>query len=386
MKKYIGILGIILISLLAGCKNETTSTIIKSEEYVHGQDDQPFYDGFRQVAAGEDGYYFSSGFWMYYFDKETEQMYPLCNKAECSHETDSCTATISGSTAFRYANHKLYYLDNDREDKNKCYLWQMNEDGTNREPLFHIYTEVENIVTQIYIEYFCVHRGYAYYVLLDKDPETKDAAHKVIKRELKKDTKAEIIATYEEKNIEHIHGFGNYIYYYTSIVKEDGVYNDICCYDIQNNDLKILAAELVGVSGITVYDDVIYYVKDNKVWTLNREEAVSKELMEIPEKGAMDLNVNGEYISIDNRAKLFINAAKEDQLGNMEYFKDRCIYIYDKNTLKLVETYRPKDDSDFLLGNGYMVLDFNCGDTYRVLSQDKIGEGDEQWLEFEMCN
>ena len=56
--------------------------------FTVGQDDPLCLSSFNNIAIAEDGYYFTSDEhkMLYYFDKATKKIVPVCNRPECFHE------------------------------------------------------------------------------------------------------------------------------------------------------------------------------------------------------------------------------------------------------------------------------------------------------------
>ena len=111
---------------VTGCGKQKQIT---SGEYIAGKDDQTCLDGYRAVATSENGYYFLSNSFVYFYDSNSKKTHVLCNKPECAHDGEGCNAYIN-AMAIRYYERALYYVSCDTIETNEFYLWKMSEDGT----------------------------------------------------------------------------------------------------------------------------------------------------------------------------------------------------------------------------------------------------------------
>ena len=85
---------LILILLFSGCSDmgNAVNTEQNSPDYVEGEDYQNFLSGLSAMAKAPNGYYYFYDLMLYYFDTETKEAYPVCNKPNCEHQTASCMA------------------------------------------------------------------------------------------------------------------------------------------------------------------------------------------------------------------------------------------------------------------------------------------------------
>lgn len=134
--------------------------------------DTDFDNRFGRCAPGmletEDAYYFVSttGNYIYYYDKYTEERGVLCGKPECVHDeleiNESCSGYVraSGNGHANFYDGHIYYTgySNSGDSPVRQSLYRMNPDGSSRERLFPFtctYEDFPNGGTQI-------HRGKLY--------------------------------------------------------------------------------------------------------------------------------------------------------------------------------------------------------------------------------
>ena len=103
----------------------------------------------RILTESEDGYYCillrDSIYYLYFIDKATMKIVPLCNKPNCLHDQETedekiidCNAYLYGNsfyTNLNFMDGKLYLVPNDQE---QTVVLQMEPDGSNRKELYRI--------------------------------------------------------------------------------------------------------------------------------------------------------------------------------------------------------------------------------------------------------
>lgn len=163
MKKRINYLIVLLFSLalfLSACsKSKTTDNISEENKYVWknamdikkvsfdiDEDCQPYWNGRagHYYAKGDTGYYYMNQAGLTYkllenFNPESGEYTALCDRPQCSHNTEECPAFFKDSeylkAVWRYKDH-LYVIKCDSE-KNAV-LVQLDLNGKNRKELFEI--------------------------------------------------------------------------------------------------------------------------------------------------------------------------------------------------------------------------------------------------------
>ncbi|MCR5636250.1 MAG: hypothetical protein K6F76_03600 [Clostridiales bacterium] len=83
--------------------------------FTPGQDDDICLSFYNNIAVAEGGYYFTTfeHHMLYYFDKATKKVVPVCNRPECSHDSTDCNAYIGEIQHYPglwYYDGKLYVL------------------------------------------------------------------------------------------------------------------------------------------------------------------------------------------------------------------------------------------------------------------------------------
>ncbi len=150
-----------LIALLPSCSRQRAVT---GMGYAEGQDQQYFYSDMGSntlLTESEDGYYYFTGFYLCYTDKETMQSSVLCGRPECLHQNETNPERILDCNAYFFNPLFLQYYDGDlyvAADKplstQEKELTQVSLDGAKRKS------------TQTFSDgasAFAIHRGTLYY-------------------------------------------------------------------------------------------------------------------------------------------------------------------------------------------------------------------------------
>ena len=138
-------------------------------EYYNPSTDYPmaFYEvAARSIAQTEKGYYFFQNMILYYFDKETSNVIAVCNRPECSHQNDSCSAyfpTDSRWLFIQYYENSLYVeaTETDGNGYTLHVLYRVNPKECTREKICQL--PYDWTVHHSYM----MHRGYLYMTAVD---------------------------------------------------------------------------------------------------------------------------------------------------------------------------------------------------------------------------
>ena len=104
--KTAGVMLITLCLLLSGCVSPAEFTVdpavqsqspseseIKFPDYVYDQESLRYSSG-RRAAAKENGYYLVINYALYFYDIQSEMLFPLCTKTSCLHKDETCDAYV----------------------------------------------------------------------------------------------------------------------------------------------------------------------------------------------------------------------------------------------------------------------------------------------------
>lgn len=244
-------------TLISGCTSETVKTN-NGLSFDYENDFQYYYNslnGFNYpITKSDSGYYaFLPNRFLYYIDKELNEALPLCNKPNCTHETDDCNAYFnlyeepSSNTCnvLQYNKGYLYIVlknqDGNGEFKGSS-LYRVSKDGNQREKLLDFNEG---------ISYWLIHRGCFYYASVKYSDDAFDFS---------------VFDSYSIKklSIDDIN------------TKAETVFNS-----------KKYCDYLQGVNQFSAYGDYIFTV-----------------LNPISEKDIQEINNDGNYVS-DNKSKIF---------------------------------------------------------------------------------
>ena len=175
MKKCLSIaLLISMILTLCSCKNNET-TLTSNDPLDYNVDFQYYYSNGHgaslPITKSDTGYYvFLANKFLYYIDRSTMEVTPLCNKVNCLHnDKETCDAyfntveipDIASGNSIQYNNGKLYVVTVNTDEYNNilgCSLYSVEPDGSARKKA----AEFKDVITR-----WLIHRGYFYYITED---------------------------------------------------------------------------------------------------------------------------------------------------------------------------------------------------------------------------
>lgn len=285
----------------AGCgSREQTVPKTLSENSQYWWTDQ------SSVQNGTDGYYLIKTVdrRIYYCDKESRQIVPLCNKAECSHEEgeEDCNAAFTGYTVLplmlRQHGDKLYLIGSDME--NNVSILQIALDGSGWDVLNVLWRkESENDGG---VTVFLTDNGYGYYKWhqISEDGETE--VWGISRVALQKDAKPEELFRGENVNYLSMSIYDGYLYYIKRSYDEKAVPIQMCRYSFDAREEEVLIPEgTMGSYGFL--DQIMYYTDENPgVWKMDLKTG-EKELFLDGEEGILPLErvfCDGESVCVLN--------------------------------------------------------------------------------------
>ena len=247
IKKFILITTtLLMLLLLTSCSKKYNM----EDTYINGQDYQYTYappdGGMPRIAESGNGYYFLSGYYLYYADKSTMDPVILCNKPNCLHqeETDqekvaNCNAFYMGNEFVSYFDDSVYILDKKPEEHNirSSRLIQLSKDGTKRKSV-------------VKFEYppmsLAIHRGKVYAsTTVYKSDET--SVYGINSYDLGKSITQKPVTIYEgifqNGNIQDIKCYGNNVYFKEYGVDNQGNTKRIMRYDLVTGEVTIMFKE-----------------------------------------------------------------------------------------------------------------------------------------------
>lgn len=167
--------------ILSACSSNEGKLINSNEltDYSYKMNLEIFTDpAYQQIAVSENGIYYSTGNYLYFYDFETLQHIYLCNKPNCKHADElnqeigqECNAYLENASfggilspaPMIYYEGYLYMvqsvLDFQTGKSSGDDIVRVNPDGSNRTSIIH---------TDGLFHFFFLHKGNLYYVSSDK--------------------------------------------------------------------------------------------------------------------------------------------------------------------------------------------------------------------------
>ena len=370
MKKRIAFIWFLIsVNLLSGCSKKSMP-----DTYVSGMDyqfctaitSQGALSSTMQYVDG--GAYFRLGDYIYYFDKDLNTIYPLCNKPDCLHDKetdpdkkDLCNAHINMPETevyppgLQYYNGNLYVMYATdfvnggyklRDYKKGTVLYRFADDGSAKE---EIWRAQENWS----VSSFIIHRGKAYIVTagIFKSKDGVDQKRLLLEVNITGAKKQHEIYKFEEdnwtSNLGFLRAYGNHLYFCASSIMSDAEgyvpedsYHHLYEYNIANKKLSLInnpdgVPDRRYISNLTFYKDQIVFSlyqektgNDDELYLLTN--IYSSELdgsnpiliiSDIPQ--GYYLQSDGKYLYINNAICAYIGEYDSESFLKYQVFDDR---------------------------------------------------------------
>lgn len=250
---------------------------LSAMDYNPYTDAQSFFTNSR-VAKSEHGYYYwdssHMGFMMYY-DIQSGQKVPLCNRPDCRHDDTDCNAWYPGifgsqkgdvwyDTVYLYFyNDSLYLIGCDKEGY--VNLYRVSEDGSSREVSTRLFradfsSDDGSSMQQWQAPEVCIHRGYIYYI----DPREKQP---VLRRVKLGGTEPEMLYTVEDGKLPKIYrlkAYGNYLFFQSAdSSKESSLASEgLHVYNIKTGEIRLVKDGIIAPYNIA--DGMLYYYSSDE--------------------------------------------------------------------------------------------------------------------------
>lgn len=390
IKKLIALLSCCsLLFLLVSCSQAKITANIEqnAENYIFDEDYQNYFSPLSSIAKTEDGYFFLSGSYLFFYDVKGQEAYPFCNKVNCDHNDSRCSAYISPlqfymGTDIYYYDKALYMLGHEKSDNtsDSIYIYQISlENGKQRKAAYLFDSTVGVSITCI------LHRGYVYFA--NGGGEMKESEAFLCRTKLGELNSDAVEVIYSFKgigvNIGNLNAYGNNIlfntYSYSDIqgngYKKDTNYINIHSLEtetIHNNDYSRFSV-----------DNKIYYFKDEKnVLCYDMASKSTDMFCEI--NGPCYISADSNYIYFDNLQSVIVGITDK---------KDRKIFVYDKRG-NYITSIAPKsqDDECFFGGDDIMIfkeavageeIESDGSHGYYVFDKSQLTSSDKQFIDME---
>lgn len=358
MKRLICLLLVFVLSVATFCgcnNNENNSSKVKGN-IDYSKDMQIYYhcvgDFSAPITKSDKGYYYVTNTdagqkFIYYIDKGTQKVTPLCSKPNCLHDDpNTCDAYVnidefvfndsSGGfeqNVIQYYDGSLYTICGENDKSNieyNKYLMKMDADGSNRERITDYFDGV--------VKNWFIHKGYFYYstdssilrVPMDNTKQKPEVVYKA-KHYIKDD----------ENLFNSVVAYKNYIYFDVNEKDENGKGDGIksICVNIDNKKNHILKVnnEKVGFECFNGNNMLLTYANDKEkiYYKADLEGNNPKKILTQSHNKMTTISSDGTYYYSDNAIQV------EKKLTKVQ-----IITVYDKN-MKEIDTFQlPKQNSN----------------------------------------
>ncbi len=357
----------------------TVNTQQNSESYIFEEDYQYYISNDAVMAKAPGGYYYFDGSLLMFFDAESKKAYPVCDKANCNHNSDKCSAYFS---MVSYRTTELYYYNNflythyceTKNDIRTHYVCRVSLNGKERTKVRELFKSSSS-----YSAKFFLHRGYVYLIRETASAETGRPVIGIYRARLDepKEEPVEIFSILGENCVlSNVTVYGNHLYFKISQAtgSTDGGYE----FDVYDYNFVTENCEKIGVPGL--YYDYALAGRDMFYYDTTREEYVIYNLDEENIVAECALNIVG-YVMFDGE-NFYVDTLQSENLGLTE---KREIYVIDKKG-KIIKSFEADSDYELLYGGEdlmFAIIYLDGGEAemaYYDKSQNNTSSSD--WVEF----
>ena len=154
-------------------------------------------------------------------------------------------------------------------------------------------------------------------------------------------------------------------------------------YDIVTGDKETEVSGIEISEDYRTFDNKIYYTDQKNVHEKNVETGEDKIILSNEFSEKMYIFADDKYLYFDNGRDIEERLYQLDTIGDKlkEWYQEKKIYVYDKETLKQVAILPIPTDtgSVFHVASDYLVLNIN-DDEYRILDKNAIIDENPKWI------
>lgn len=322
-----------------------------SDTYIQNEDYQNFLGLYSSTVKVDNGYYYISNMVIYFYDNNTKKSYPICNKINCNHSDDECSAYLSPfnfySGQLSYYDGNLYVLGWETKNANvrENYLYQISLENFKRKKAAYLFDSSGSASCS-----FLIHRGYVYYNF--GGGALQETNTQLLRSKLgdkKKDISKKII--FETSgigaSISSFNAYGNNFYFCTISYQDEkgnGYKRKLNCIDIHTLENKVVLQDL-PYSYFVNGDDLYYQKTKNTINHIDLKTNSDELFYDINE--ICYISSDDNYIYLDNLQSLIIS----------EKNIKRIITVLDKNG-NYITKINPKNQKDDCLfgGNDFLIF------------------------------
>lgn len=372
---------LLVLLMLVGCSINKieVNTNQNSTTYVNNEDYQNFLGLYSSSVKADNGYYFISNMVVHYFDNTTKKSYPICNKINCDHSNDKCSAYLSSTNFYSeqlgYYDGNLYVLGWETKQANvhENYLYQISLKDFKRRKATYLFDSSGSASCS-----FAIHRGFVYYTL--GGSVMQDSKAQLCRAKLgstKKNDKDRAIYEFSGIGAEifSLSASGNKVYFSTTSYQDEegnGYKKSLNSVDIHTLESDVI----VDDNKYSYFIDraKIYYQKTKNVINCVDLETNSDEFF-CNVDGLCYISADDNFVYFDNLQTLVIDESKTI----------RKISVLDKNGnfVTEIEPRNPADDCVFG-GNDLLIFRGSTEDNklkYYAIDKNKIQNFDNEFIE-----
>ncbi len=230
----------------------------------------------------EDAYIFSTGLYLYYYDKVTGDSDVLCPKPECQHDyirqNKTCAGFMNAANCYSFCSYmgQIYYLWYNNRELQLC---RMNYDTSGRENLFALVHDDPDQIDRYAPEYMAIHRGKLYGWSNQNIVEVGEPKFmwSIVCWDLETHEFSVIFEAEDDGGYPGVFFFGKYIYFANAYWENDEIEDvwdvnytneTVKCwrYDTETGETEQLFDQTLGTADYGIQQRTLYVAAEDKVY------------------------------------------------------------------------------------------------------------------------
>lgn len=321
----------------------------------------------NHCAASDDGYYYFSDGFLYFYDLNAKFSVPVCNRADCTHSGDDCNASFEERYEYGYDYNTLIYADGYLyttvafESDGNINLCRIAIDGSARDDnymtLYKVAAAGDDGSFSITYPKICIHRGYIYF------SDMEESVPKIRRMKLGGD-ESEII--YETSGLRpslyRIKYSGDYLFFQSgNFIDDDYLKINAGIFSYNTVSGEIVLIKSGAISTYAVSDDYIYYYDDSAIYKKSLSDGTETKIVSGADNTPIHVVDDTLYIW-DEESTLTAYDLNGNELASISDDELSDCYF--------------GDDKNFLAG----IFDADVDTIYLILNLDDFLQGKGEWL------
>jgi hypothetical protein len=304
-------------------------------------------DESHMVAAAENGYYFmtNTGSYIMYFDIESNEVIPVCAKADCAHNTESCNAYVGDEkkvSGIYYYQGYLYYMP---VKNGMAVLTRMDASGGDRKEIAELIpNEGNNNFIQLMFHGDCVY----VYDCLSHIHSNEEYTEHIWEVSLNDGSKRSIYEiTGVNLTVKNVKSFGDKLFFMVQQSWEEK----------KDDEIGIACAKSLGVFAYDYNTDTVETISENNI----------NDYYIVPEENRFYYFVTGSGLYVSDLSagaeKLLMKSTDTMDMCNLSY-DGKYLYVTNAKWMSYLTFVLDRDETKCMVMtlDGEIVNEIECTD------------------------